>query len=402
MLACWILLAALGELPQVDVSTLSGEVHSGSLKSLSSQQLEVSQDGKSVSVPTSELLQVYLQSAAATNAAAAPGAAEARFVLDLWDGSMLIVTELSSQNGAFQARHPLLGLIAIERARLRSVRLAGTDPVVEAAWKDLQSRSKKRDYLVIRKGDVLDHLDGVVGELTTDKLKFVLDGDPVDVNRTRVFGWVYAPGAEASQTAKGVRVDLPGQQHLYVASVDWQTDHWTLRVSANSEPAQVPADAIRSLDFSAGKVLYLSAVEPRSVEHVPFFGPGGEWPYQRDRDLFGRPLRVGNRTFPRGLALHSRTLLTYRLGGDYRRLTAVAGLDPVLMPSNEPAINNVKLVMRGDGKVLFEADIRAGDAPIPLELPVVDVRELEILVDFGEKNMDIGDRLHLGDLKALK
>jgi hypothetical protein len=52
--------------------------------------------------------------------------------------------------------------------------------------------------------------------------------------------------------------------------------------------------------------------------------------------------------------------------------------------------------------VLFAEDVKAGDAPQPLELPLDGVVDLEILVDFGRDNSDIGDRIHLGDAKVVK
>ena len=39
----------------------------------------------------------------------------------------------------------------------------------------------------------------------------------------------------------------------------------------------------------------------------------------RDRNLHGMPLRLGNKTYSRGVSIHSRTFLRYRLAGDYSR-----------------------------------------------------------------------------------
>ena len=58
--------------------------------------------------------------------------------------------------------------------------------------------------------------------------------------------------------------------------------------------------------------------------------------------------------------------------------------------------------IRGDGRVLFAADVKAGDAPQLVELLIEGVVDLEILVDFGRDNSDIGDRIHLCDAKLVK
>ncbi|OYW21515.1 MAG: hypothetical protein B7Z55_05720 [Planctomycetales bacterium 12-60-4] len=401
------MLLVVAELPQVDVTTLSGDSLSGRLTQLTAQQLEIESDGQSVRVPASELLLVQMTSPAPVTPPTAPAppgsptAASTVSVISLFDGSRFTASKLEMSAQALTVEHPAVGAFPVARNRVHSIRLAADDPAVAATWKELQLREKKQDYLVIRKGDVLDHLDGVIGALDDATLKFLLDGDQIDVKRSRIFGWIYAQEPPKSSAA-GIRVSLGDKETFVASSIGWDGTNWSLNLPGMKTPAALTQDAIRSVDFSAGRVLFLSAVEPRDVEHVPFFGPGGDWQYQRDRNLFGRPLKVGTRTFARGLALHSKTRLIYRIGGDYRRLTAVVGIDPELQPSTEPAINNTRLTIRGDKQVLFEGDIRAGEPPLPLDLNVTGVIELEILADFGQANLDIGDRLHLGDLKVLK
>ena len=404
-MSCWLLLLlSFLEAPQVDVTTLAGDMVTGRLTRFDGSQLELDQNGNPVKIPAAELLLVQ-RSDLGTGAAAIPSAntpAADPIVIELLDGSRLQATTLELRGDTLSLEHPQLGSLKLPRTGARSIRLGKEDPAVNATWKELQQRSKKQDYLVIRKGDVLDHLDGVVGEVDEATVKFLLDGEQIDVKRPRVYGWIYAQEAPKASGAR-VRVELPQGESLSVTSAVWEQDHWLLTLPGEKTPLSVPATAVNSLDFSAGKVLYLSKVEPRDVEHTPFFpGPGGDWPYQRDRNLFGRPLKVGTRTFSRGLAVHSKTRLLYRLGGDYRRLTSLVGLDPELSPNFEPAINNARLVISGDKKVLLETNVKAGDPPLPLDLNVANVIELEILVDFGEANCDIGDRVHLADLKVLK
>ena len=112
----------------------------------------------------------------------------------------------------------------------------------------------------------------------------------------------------------------------------------------------------------------------------------------------GGPLRLGNKIYSRGLCIHSKTLLKYRLGGEYRRFQAVTGIDH-LVASN--GYGDCRLVISGDGKKLLEADVKAKDSPRPLDLDVANVVNLEVLVDFGG-NLDISDHLDLADAKLVK
>jgi hypothetical protein len=148
------------------------------------------------------------------------------------------------------------------------------------------------------------------------------------------------------------------------------------------------------VDFSAGKVVYLSAMQPREVEETPYFLI--MFPHQKDRSLVGRPLRVGSRSFTRGLAIHSKTRLLYRLGGEFRRFTAEVGIDP------EIESGDALLKIVGDGKPLLEENVVALEPPRSISLPVDGVVELQIIVDYGRDKLDIGDRVHLGDAKVTK
>lgn len=401
MIVCWLLCAVLAETPRVEVSTLAGDVVTGTLREVTSEKVSLDREGTSVEFPVRELLMVQTLPAAGVQGTPVEAAtAAANVVVELRDRSRLLGTGLSADGNSLTLIHPTLGPVRFRREQVASVRLGSEEPAVNAAWKELQQRPKNRDYLVIRKGDVLDHLDGVVGGLDEKQLQFVLDGDNVQVSRSRAYGWLYADVANVPQI-KGIRVQLANAENLMVTEVAWSGSEWQFKLPGAGEPVAVPPAQVKSLDYSTGKVLILSAIEPRDVEHTPYF-EGLEWPYRRDRNLFGRPLKIGTRTFARGLAIHSRTRLVYRLGGEYRRLTGVLGLDPELRVSADPSDNNARVTLRGDRKVLFEADVRAGDPPINLDLPVTDVIEFEILVDFGHGNSDIGDRVHFGDLKGLK
>ena len=69
---------------------------------------------------------------------------------------------------------------------------------------------------------------------------------------------------------------------------------------------------------------------------------------------------------------------------------------------------DVHVVISGDGKVLHESDVsvlgpdgKTALPPIPLDLNISGVRDLEILVDFGGNN-EISDHLDLADAKVTK
>jgi hypothetical protein len=115
-----------------------------------------------------------------------------------------------------------------------------------------------------------------------------------------------------------------------------------------------------------------------------------------DQNLASKPLQLDGKQYPKGLALHSRTEMVYRLPGRFSRLKAIAGIDDGVRPQG-----NVRLVVRGDDKVLLETTLTGADPPQPLDLDISGVRRLAILVDFGGE-MDAADHLDLCNARIIK
>ena len=241
---------------------------------------------------------------------------------------------------------------------------------------------------------MLDYLDGVVVELTDKSVKFLLDGEEELIKREKIFGLLFGRRPAGLKPAS-VRIELVNGDVVLAASVIGSAKGLTAKLSSKAE-VPLLLEQLKSIDLSQGKLRYLSQLEPRDVKYTPYFDV--TWEYRRDTNMDGGPLRLGNKVYPRGLCLHSKTQLKYRLGGEYRRLQTVIGIDH-LVASN--GYGDCRLVISGDGKSLFEAEVKAKDSPRPIDLDVEGVVMLEILVDFGG-NLDISDHLDLADAKLVK
>jgi hypothetical protein len=164
-----------------------------------------------------------------------------------------------------------------------------------------------------------------------------------------------------------------------------------------------PLERIAKIDFSAGKLVYLSDLKPDSVVWTPYFGTSKRllameqfYGPRYDRNFESGPLRLGGIEYPKGLALHARTEIVYRLPAGYTRFQAVAGIDDAMKPGGK-----VRLAVRGDDQVLLEIAVAGGDPPKPLDLDVTRVRRLTIVADFGE-SVGEGDHLLLCNARLSK
>jgi hypothetical protein len=383
-------LAAAGPppaVPPVELTTLSGRRVTGTLVELSADHASMNSHGKDVRVPLAEVLELRTLR---PRPAVPPDLK--RPELALIDGSRLYWTALQISDRQVFVETPQLGKFTLPLTAVSSIRLALLDRQLVDAWKDLSARDVTQDMLVIAKANVLDHLDGTVGTIDATNIHFVLDGEERTAKRQKVFGIVYARrNAEASKPV--CELSNTSGDVLKPQTITWNAAQLNVGLIGGAQLV-VPFEQVVSLDFSSGKIRYLSQLEPREVKYTPFFDQ--VWTFCRDRPRDGGSLRLGNKEYSRGLWIHSRTFLKYRLSGDFRRFQAVMGIDQAVAP-----LGNVHVVISGDGKTLLESDVRGSDPPQNLDLDVAGVRDLDILVDFGG-DLDIADHLDLADAKVIK
>src|SRR5690606_5743048 len=124
---------------------------------------------------------------------------EPSMVVTLADDSRLKASKYLVGKREVTIETALWGTIKLPLASVSSVRFATPDQQVDKSWVELSERDRKDDMLVIRKGDVLDHLDGAVGDIDDTLLHFVLDNEEVPVKREKIFGVLYASRKAAAR-----------------------------------------------------------------------------------------------------------------------------------------------------------------------------------------------------------
>lgn len=415
-----LLIAALavGQAP-VEVKTLSGDPRQGGLLSLSAQELVLESPGGPATIPLDEVLRI---SVAGAKSPVPQG--QAAVWLELTDGSSLVAQSFGATGG--QATIKLLSGadVSVPTRAIRWVRLkthTGPDEAhLAQQWTDILAAPAKDDVLVIRKKTTLpaaepeaaersvlslDYLGGVLYDVSEAMVKFEFDGEKIDVRREKVEGMIYYhPAGAAPPEVRCQIADVYGNRWSG-KSVTCSQGQCEI-VLASGVRHKEALEAIESLDYSSGKLLFLSDLKPESVEWTPFFDaaktPSAAEFYQPrfDRALGGRPLQIGSRTFEKGVSLRSRTRISWRLPSQFRRFAATAGID-FHADDYGGKSGDVQLVVLGDDKPLIDRRIQGGDGAVELDLDLTGVRRLTVLVDYGG-NIDIGDYLDLGDARVVK
>lgn len=312
------------------------------------------------------------------------------------DGTQLRARFVAQSDRRWVIEHPAWGELSAAESWLRALRFIELSPPLEESWQELVSKSHNEDRLIVKKGDVLDHLSGTLGRFDGHTVQFLLEGEELELRCDRLAGIIRARAS--GQFSRGCLASFSSGESLMVQQVAYNDGVWSFRGSWGSVQSEQPP---LRLDFSPGRVVYLSDLDPVDVQYTPFWDSTFE--YQRDRGLFGGPLRVGDRTYSKGLAVHSRTLLRYRLSEHFRRFQAVVGIDPEVRFDRRKLefVPTVALAIRTPQQTLWQGTLRAGQDPVFLDLPLRAVSELILLVDFSDQS-DIGDRLHLGNARLLR
>ena len=126
-------------------------------------------------------------------------------------------------------------------------------------------------------------------------------------------------------------------------------------------------------------------------------GTGNPRPtYGINKSIGGRSLRIGKRSFGKGLGCAANTVLVYDLGGQYKRFKATVGVDDEVAGADDPP-PSVFFTAHADGVLGFESGpMRKDTAAKEVDVDVHGVRVLMLRMssnwdDNGDGKNDHGD-----------
>jgi hypothetical protein len=395
----WTLLLSVGLLaapPAVEVQSLDGTVMAGGLLELGDKGIKLATERGPVVLEIGKLAGIWPKGVPG-------GAAPAPAVwLELVDGSSPVGSAYTATEGRARLTLPGGEVLDLATQDVRWVRFQPLTGAAAGQWARILGMDAKSDLLIVKAGEGIDYHKGLLRDVSAETVKFELDGDVLPISRSKVLGLAYYhPAGREMPPSLGTLGETSGATwavrtiQLAGEKIEWTTP-------TGLKLARL-ATAITRIDFSKGKIAYLSDLEPESVEWTPYVRLGKDFPARaesaaprRDRSRDAGPLVLDGKSYTKGLGLSSRTLVVYRLPERFSRLVATAGIDDRVRP-----LGHVRLVIRGDDKTLLETTVAGTEPARPLSLDVSGVRRLSILVDFGE-DLDVADYLDLGDAKLVK
>lgn len=312
-------------------------------------------------------------------------------------GDEIRTEQLRLQDEKLLVDTPLAGLAQLPLSAVSAVWFVPAATLPASARREVEAAATSRarqDTLFIRKAGEWVRLEGVVKSLDDRNVVFSWQETEREVPLTLAAALVLA-GGQTPPVSREELAAVTGRDgsRLVGALRGWSADAVVLTSPAFGE-VKAPVDCVAVVDALWGRSVWVSALEPETVKEAGWFGIS--FPWRRDASVSGKPLTMGGRVFRRGIGVHARSSLVYALGGRFSLLTGVIGLDDA-----GGAAGDVEFIVRGDGKELMRAAVRAGDAPRPLRVDVRGVARLELLADFGGKE-DTGDHADWADLRLVK
>lgn len=238
----------------------------------------------------------------------------------------------------------------------------------------------KKDPSVIRS------ISGKINALDDASLLFEFRGKARTISRSRVVGMVFKHASRPTPTDLGMHqtILLQGGQKLpgKVQSLD---DHLTFQIIGGGV-LTAPRPVLKAMRIEGGRRIDLTRTKPNAEEVIPYFGL--KMPYKINTNFAGQPIVLfDGQTYDRGIAVHSKSRLHYKLKPNCERFQATFGL---MAPNGK--LGNVQARVLGDNQVLWQQDnITQATDPINIDVPLKGVQRLILEVDFG-KGQGVGDR----------
>jgi hypothetical protein len=270
------------------------------------------------------------------------------------------------------------------------------EPADQAKAEAMNTTRGDEDTAFVRKEKDADivAIRGTAVGIDGDELVFRYEGDDRKINLAKVIGIVFAqhPAKPDDSFHQVIRFAV-GEQ----ISGHWMSlDHNVLVFgTAPGKQAKFQLSSVAGIDFRNGRIAYLSDLMPSKVEQTPFFD--GMIPYKTDAALGGGPLKLGDKVYDKGLAVHSRCLLEYDLGGRFDRFKTKMGFEP-----GAGALGDASVRVLGDDKPLYENKAAKGtDSPVAIDVDTTGVSHLTLEVDLGN-GQGVGDRVVWADARVMR
>lgn len=390
VLSAWfgLLVFALA-LPAAELTTLKGQKLSGDLVSIDDKAVVIKTASGEVSTPVPEILKLTLPPPAA---ATMP---EKYYDVELIDGTVLHCSKVMLKGKTIELTVLPDWKITVPMKSVFYILTEAQNPANRKEWDTIIGERAKSDRYFVRQNNRLDGLEGTFGDAGDDG-KQVDFTDPQGQKKKlpvdRLAALLYNNRLEGNIPPTVCRINDAYKNMVIAQKAKLNGSALEITTVAGVTVNYPSLQTVAALDYSKDKIVFLSDLKP-STEEKPFDELSVL--YTKDVDLDNQPINLEGAHFTKGLVLHPPLALSYDIGGEYKEFKAVIGVENgVQTPSH------VRLIIEGDGRKLFETEVKVKDKPKPITLDIKKIRQLKVRV--LPEGFPFGHQVTLADAKVTK
>ncbi len=405
------LLLSICILPDGSVlTTVSGQNLSGTLESVSRNSIQFKTVNGLESFDLEQITSVVL-------ADAQLNPEPVSLAVTLVDDSVIHATSFSSSAGKSQVATSEQIALEIDNRDVHCVLLKPpADAAGQSQWTRIRQETlESGDALVVQRKGGLEAIEGIVGDVSADKVEFKLDQRTASIDRSKITGIIYYHALGREIPASKCQLTLRNGTSLRLRELQLVGDSYSA-LTGSGVRFELPRDTVARLDFSLGRAVFMGSMTPANRDWTPLIAGSAILEKLKqvrlpraNRSFDNRPLELTfftdsngvvttphTQSFDNGYAMVGGSKLVFSLDRQFERLTGLAGFAPTADSSG-----NVALKIRCDSQLVLQQQLRKSDNknPLQLDIDVKDVQRLVIEVDYQD-GRSIGDLIHLCDLKV--
>lgn len=367
---------------------IEGDPITGSLAGLTKPWRIVLQSGDRVSLDASDLIAIRRKGPLTTGSITGP-------YIVLANGDRIRATAHFASQEMLRVNSELLGILEIPLERVRGIVLGTAS---DAATRDrldkiLNGETRKQDLLVLSNGD---ESTGTFTGLDDESIKIDRQGGAVTIPRNSVRAISFSPDLISFPKIHEFYAVMILADGTELSVLDAELNGGNIRGrTAFGRDFTVRHEQLVACEFRNGRVTYLSDLEAIDFKHTPYLGL--TFPFVRDHSILGGSLSLRGQIFRKGIAMHSRSELSYQLDREFHQFDALTGID-----DETAGQGSVVFRVLLDGREAWQSGLVTGQSPAKrVHLDVSEATRMTLIVEFGSLG-DVQDHADWVDARLVR
>lgn len=300
-----------------------------------------------------------------------------------------------------------------------------------ADWKSCLKSRKNLDMVCVWREEKIKNGEGkeeIVRRLNNPEGTFADKGDgttlefalasgarrKLNFNAKATQAWVFANKPDSAAPVQLCKLQDKEGNLVAVARIEVKPGAPFQIATVAGATLAYPRDQVARLDFSKGRLEYLSDLEPIIEKPEPSADRWDRYRFHKDeekrnKNLDGGALQLNGKKYAKGLNLPAPTSLLYKLNGEFKEFSCVVGIDDAV-----PGNPHVEIAIEGDnGRKLWSARVSRKGVAVEgrkpeetkktetVRLNIKDLQELRVKVR-SVGLLEYGNHVDLADVKINK